>query len=1078
MDFSVDNTFRSPIRKKPKMKSVIFVKGSNSDSSLVKTDDIGLTNSRKTYEPSALEIEIDQTELDSDNSSLKSVTNYEANFDYNKIMSDIYASCFYCPQTKTAGWVLDSGATIHMTHDRSLFTKFDPKGNGKIRIADGRLIKVEGIGTIKMLIKTKDEPLSLILNDVRYVPAVQANLMSVNRLTESNYKILFHKRSAQIEIRNEFINFANFYGGSYIVNEDECPKATLCIDEWHRLLAHRNLRDIKHLQSFGLNFTKCNCTHECEPCKLGKLTEFPYPKASPKPDKVLDIISADVCGPLPVETPEHQRFFLTITDHFSDYTEVKYLKQKSEAKLHIKNFIEFTKNQLNQKPKIFRTDRGTEFLDAELKNYLASEGIEIQHTTPYSPQQNGVAERKNRTLNDAVRTMLISSDLPQTLWAEAMKNAVYTFNRIVRKKKNATPIELFFNKKAKATFVEFGTEVYVMTQKHERSKFDPHGKLVKFLSVDDNSKGFRLWNGKKIFVDRNVATKRNQKILYKSPLSNVDLKVNAENVEQSQNNVVSSPRFEPPLRRSNRLAQKETAKLAMITNSPEEDPSTYKKAMNSANKDKWILAMHDEINSLNDTGTIEIVDPPKNKTLVGCRWLYKTKIQPSGNRFKARLVAQGFSQQYGLDYDQVFAPVVRPASIRLLLSIAGTRKLSVRQFDVQTAFLNGNLKEEIYMKMPEGMQEENKVIRLHKAIYGLKQAARSWNEKLNESMMSIGFIQSEADDCLFILKQGTNRCYVVCHVDDMIVAATKSSIIDEVYKRLNKLFTMKDLGHVSQFLGVEVHKTKSGNYAINQKSYIEKISTLLNVSNSRPQKYPIDPNFYNIDRGEALNSNSEFRKIIGMLLYIATNTRPDISASVCILAQRVEKPHTTDLNEALRIVKYVNGTKDHKLVLSDTEASESLVAYSDANWAEDKLEGKSNSGLICFINGGPIIWRCKKQTNVALSTCEAEYYAATETAKEVLWLKTLMNDFEINSERTTPIYVDNQSCISMISTGDFKQRTKYIGVKYHFLRDYVNKEIFNLVYVPSEKNIADLLTKPLNSVKIKSLRNSAGLKDK
>lgn len=990
-----------------------------------------------------------------------------------------YLNCFNCSGEKLSGWVLDSGATIHMTYDKSLFINFSAQKGGKIRIADGSFINVEGVGTIKVFVKTKENPLQIVLKDVKFVPTVQANLLSVNRLTNDGYSILFNKDSANIKIQNDFFTLANFFKGSYIVTEDDRPQAFLCIDEWHKLLAHRNLRDIKRQQSFGLKITKCNCNHECESCKLGKLCELPYPKMSEKPARPLDIISADICGPLQ-STPQHQRYFLTITDHHTDYTEVKYMKEKSEAKQHIKNFIEFCKNQLHDKPKTFRTDRGTEFLDSVLKTYLDAEGIKIEYTTPYSAQQNGVAERKNRTLNDATRTMIISSGLPKNLWSEAMKNAVYTFNRLARKGQTAAPIELFFKKKAKGIFLEFGTEVYVMTRKHERSKYDPHGKVVRFLSIDDHSKGFRLWDGNKIVIDRNVVTKTKINLKYEPPLTNIKLK-DISTTSSNPHSVIETEHQQPPvmtpqntLRRSNRIAAQHQA---LVSDIQQEDPKSYKEAINSMHKSEWLNAMNEEYKSLHNTKTIEIVDKPKDKKLVGSLWVFKRKEEITGVRFKARLVAQGFTQKYGQDFDQTFAPVARSATIRMLLSTAGIRGMSVKQFDVETAFLNGELKEELYMKMPKGMEQDNKVLRLRKSIYGLKQAAKAWNDKLNETLMEIGFIQSKSDDCLYILKQGLNRCYLVCHVDDMIIAATQKSIIKQVFDKLTNKFTMKDLGDVSHFLGVEINKTAEGHFMINQRKYIEKIGEVFQVDKAKPQKFPIDPNFYNLDRGSPLTTNNEYRKIIGKLLYLSTNTRPDISASVCILAQRVEKPHETDLFEALRIVKYLNGTKQFQLYLSDPNRPKGIIAYSDSNWGEDKIDGKSNSGSICFINGGPITWRCKKQTNVAISTCEAEYYAATETAKEVLWLRKLMEDFEIQQDKTIPILVDNQSCISLIETGDFKQRTKYIGVKYHFLRDHVQKGNFILQYVPTEINTADMLTKPLNSTKIAFMREAAGLHD-
>lgn len=998
--------------------------------------------------------------------------------DWNKEF-EIYETCFTCNSVEkgnSSNWILDSGASLHMSSEKLKFQDLILKPGGVIRIANGGFMNIEGFGKVKVIIKTKSEPIVLFLNNVAFVPALHINLMSVRCLTKDKFKILFEKQIAKIEIKNDFVQIAEVQNNNYIVSEAPCEGAMLCIDELHKRMAHRNIRDIKRLSKFGLAITKCSCSHQCDACMKAKSTDLSFPQKSEKPEKPLDIIVADVCGPIRVQSLGGRNYFLTITDLHSDYTEVKFLRNKSDAKVEIRNYIEFVKNQVSQKPKIFRTDRGGEFVDNELQAYLKDQGVKIEFTTPDSPQQNGVAERKNRTLNDAVRTLFISSQLPENLWPEAMNNVVYTYNRIVRKGKEASPIEIFFNKVAKGKFIEFGSEVYVNTRKQNRGKFDPHAIVMRFLSVDDNSKGFRLWTGNKVVIERNMRSKLNVNLKYENPITETNLCNNSfENLEQTKVlNICTDDSNEKTLRRSKRIADKKILSESANVSNIDGDPKSYKEAISRVDCKEWIKAMNEEINSLKETQTYELTDLPPNKIAIGCKWVFKQKSEKGVSRYKARLVAQGFSQKYGEEYDEVFAPVARAPTIRLLLSLAGKRNLVVKQFDVKTAFLNGDLAEEIYMRQPTGFKIGEKVLRLRKSLYGLKQAARSWNTKLDKSLIKCGFKQSEADDCLYIKKSGKERFYIVCHVDDMVFAATTNSQINETFERLSEEFDMKDLGHVQEFLGVEFHKSVEG-YEINQSKYIAKIANELGVGDSKPQKYPIDPGYYGIKCDEFLPCNNEFRKIIGMLLYVSTHTRPDISASVCILAQRVEKPRKIDLTEALRVVKYLNGTKEHKLRLYNTKKPQDLLAYSDANFAECKIEGKSNSGLICFINGGPIVWKCRKQTNVALSTCEAEYYAITEATKEVLWLHTLMNDFEIEVCRPTIILNDNQSTIAMITNGDFMQRTKYIGVKYHFIRDWIKKQIIDVKYCPTEHNIADLLTKPLAGIRIAYLRTAAGI---
>lgn len=989
----------------------------------------------------------------------------------NKLMED-YQKSFHSTSnfSNISGWIVDSGASMHMTHDANLFLNLTMCDFGRIKIADGSFIPIKGIGRVKILIKTFGEPFALMLHNVAYVPNLHINLLSVNELDKSGHAVHFENGTAKLKVKDSLIAFAKFIDNNYLVIEEQCNSTYTCLHEWHRRLAHRNLREIKDMRNLGLEIAKCNCSDQCDACCKGKSVSLPFNDAK-KPENPLDLIVSDVAQ-IETQSLSGCRYFLTIVDACTDYTMVRFLRHKSEAAQQIMNFIEFTKTQLSAKPKIFRSDGGGEFINDVLKNYLNTEGIKIETTVRNTPQQNGIAERKNRTLNDATRTLLIASELPKSLWAEAMNNVVYTQNRIVRRHKLYSPIELFTGRKANSTFMEFGRHVYVTTQKQQRGKLDPRAAVMRFLSVDDNVKGFRLWTGNKVIIERNVKPKLNIEVEYREPLSrtHIDpLVIDASSDAEEFCTELNNPR------RSERLALKNVDPQAHTSVKPSQEPHTYKEAISCIEKDEWIKAMDEEMNALKHTGTYELSDLPSNKKAIGCKWVFKKKPESGGIRFKARLVAKGFSQKYGEDYDEVFAPVARAPTIRLLLSMAGKLKLHVRQFDVKTAFLNGTLEENIYMKLPPGFDQSSQVMHLRKSLYGLKQAARTWNQLLTKSLESVGFTQSKVDECLYVLKQNGHTCFIVVHVDDMLAASSSLDMITSIAKQLSTNFELKDLGAVKQFLGIDIHMSKDGFYAINQESYITNIAEELQVLNVKPHKYPLDPGYFKIECEEFLEDNSEYRKIIGKLLYLSANTRPDISASVCILAKRVQKPRKVDMGEALRVVKYLVTTKNHLLHLNNSNMDTSLIAYTDANFGECKLDAKSNSGVICFINGAPIIWSSKKQSLVALSTCEAEYYAIVESVKEVIWLRNLLEIFDSSPDVSTTILNDNQSTLNMIKNDEYAPRTKYFGVRYHFIRDHIKLGTINLYYVPTEFNIADMLTKPLCGPKLKTLRVSAGL---
>lgn len=292
-------------------------------------------------------------------------------------------------------------------------------------------------------------------------------------------------------------------------------------------------------------------------------------------------------------------------------------------------------------------------------------------------------------------------------------------------------------------------------------------------------------------------------------------------------------------------------------------------------------------------------------------------------------LAQGFSQKFGIDYDEVFAPVVKQSTFRILLSIASKRKLKVYQYDVKTAFLNGVIKETIYMKQPPGFivkGKEDYVCLLKKSLYGLKQAAKSWNDAINETLISFGFKQSESDNCLYFQRfDNDNWCFLLIYVDDILITATNDKILKSIERDISSTFEMRCMGEVKYYLGIEV-QNQNGIYSINQKKYIERIVAEFGLEDAKTSKIPLDAGYERArdENEQVLPSNEQYQKLVGSLLYISLNTRPDISASIAILAQRISRPTQYDWNELKRVVRYLKGTADYKIDLA-TENETGLI---------------------------------------------------------------------------------------------------------------------------------------------------------
>lgn len=310
----------------------------------------------------------------------------------------------------------------------------------------------------------------------------------------------------------------------------------------------------------------------------------------------------------------------------------------------------------------------------------------------------------------------------------------------------------------------------------------------------------------------------------------------------------------------------------------------------------------------------------------------------------------------------------------------------------------------------------------------------------------------------------------------MVFASNSEKIIRETISSLNRKFEVKDLGVIKSFLSIEISKDSDGSYSLAQERYIEAIVAQAELTDAKLQKYPLDPGYHKLTDERMLSDNNLYRKLIGMLLYVSTNTRPDIAVSVAILSQRIESPRQVDMNEVKRVIRYLKSTIKLRLKLSPTP-NKRLMAYSDADWAEDRVTRKSMGATICLLHGGAISWISRKQNLVSISSTESEYYALSETAREVKWLISLLTDFNIAFNDAVEIQCDSQSCIKMIENEKFSNRTKHIDVRCHHIKELISNRDIKLSYCPTSENVADMLTKPLAGTKISYLRSMANLRD-
>ncbi|KAI3523163.1 hypothetical protein L1887_01220 [Cichorium endivia] len=514
------------------------------------------------------------------------------------------------------------------------------------------------------------------------------------------------------------------------------------------------------------------------------------------------------------------------------------------------------------------------------------------------------------------------------------------------------------------------------------------------------------------------------------------------------------------------------ALLAAI--STNDEPKHFNQAVRSAN---WREAMKKEIQALEQNGTWTLQELPKGKRAIDSKWVYKIKYKPNGEieRYKARLVAKGFTQMEGVDFHDTFAPVAKLVTVRTLLAVAVKRNWIIHQLDVNNAFLHGELHEEVYMKIPQGFEKgkENKVCRLRKSLYGLKQASRNWYQKFTSSLHVIGFKQSRADHSLFIFKNENSFVAALIYVDDVIIVGNDIQKIKETKSFLNEKFSIKDLGPLKYFLGIEVTRTRDG-MVLNQRKYILDILEDSGMMGCRPSAFPMEQNtkLGKNDEDVRVDAN-KYRRLVGRLLYLQA-TRPDITYSVNVLSQFVTDPRQSHMEAAIRVLRYLKGTPGQGILLPK-EGKPNLVAYTDSDWLGCPDTRRSRTGYLLLLGGAPISWKSKKQSVVSRSSAEAEYRAMATTVSEVIWLRWLLKELDLEQSGPTQMFCDNLAVKHIANNPVFHERTKHVEMDCYFVRERVESKEVKPIHIDTRSQVADLLTKALGAKQLQFLLDKLGI---
>lgn len=1072
-------------------------------------------------------------------------------------------------------WVFDTGASASLTGDRQCLHDYQPikpipvGGFGTAMTA-----QAIGKGRIQLRFKPGEEETTLSLGNVLYVPEAACNIISASRLLNSGLSFASTRDGIKITHNGTLLARATRINGQFIlknakvtsIRANAAAVTELPIQEWHLRFGHlgntylRKLIEKKMVEGLTVDKNTLGAPAHCRSCAIGKMARQPFPKSKSRATRPLELVHSDLAGPQKVTSRKGYHYILTITDDATRFTWVYFLPDKGAAPLVFQEVIPLFHRQYGYEIKIIRTDRGGEFLNQKMTQICRQYGIVQQTSNAHTPQQNGVAERLNRTLADKVRCIYADQpNIPAYLWPEVFSHVNYLRNlsptSALAKK---TPYEALHGSKPNVLNLRpFWDEVIVHIPAIERaSKLSPRGRSVRFIGFPEGIKGILYYDPKsrKVSTSRDFVYPRDPFASAQGPASieggstpkgdeddltypdaaesNANKPNNsvsppvtesnapAEQQQQQQQTKKSRPRIDygPKTRTSSRLIERAQAQQTdqhsdseppeLVTERSQEiggensiahyvysnivvdgrDPLDYREATAGPNKEAWMESMRKELNNMERLHVYELTELPPGRKAIGCKWVFKTKRGADGEptELKSRLVAQGFTQKYLIDYNQVHAPVARTGSIKLLATIAVHLGLKAHQLDVKAAFLHGELSEEIYMRQPPGFEDPSKkghVLRLKKSIYGLKQSGRVWNQRFDKELRALGFSRLIGDPCVYIRRSGSQISMLGLHVDDMEFFCSTDAAVPEFIKLLgDRNIELVHVGPLTYMLGVKfTFDYRLQTVGIDQHGYIDVLLTRFGMNDAKPAPSPF-PSGVKLTKDDCPRTDKEisemknypYHALIGSLLYLTVWSRPDLAYHVNALAQFSSNPGKRHWELGKHVLRFLKHSRDFTLILKTDPKGPLLTGYADADWGSS--EGRrSTTGYAFTLGSGAVTWQSKKQPTVALSSAEAEYMALSAATQEALWLRSLLSELGFPQRKQTTIYSDNLGAISLTEDSVLHQRVKHIDIRHHFIRDHVTNGSVKAEYLRTEDQPADALTKALPKASHSRLSSMLGV---
>ncbi|CDO78280.1 hypothetical protein BN946_scf184674.g2 [Trametes cinnabarina] len=913
--------------------------------------------------------------------------------------------------------LFDSGATRHMSSYRDKFINYVEISPRSIQAADDHVFKAVGKGDMYVDLPNGTGSTRVLLRDVLYAPTMGVTLVSISRIT------------AAVQAAG--------------------PVRAVTREELHRELGHitpeaaRNM--VAHGAVKGLVLSSTDGpVEDCESCAAGKTTRkaIATERVRPRASSVGEEVHADVWGPSPVRTLGGRQYYAMYTDDYSRYSSLHLMRTKDETLSSFRKVRGFYLMQKGAWIRCLHSDRGGKFLSADFSKLLDEDGTVRKLTAHDTPEYNGVAERGNRTVMEKssmfVRRTTLGGVYPPTGFDEESdahrvywpKRHTVTVERSVVFPSMDSDVEVQLEGESQTMQPLVSTHLDERAPSPTSSLPDPPTTLQPSIPTEDS-------RPKKTEMVAREPEQRSEG----EPRRSSCVRKESDYVRQLRagEGTVSGHAGEPALPTG---VQEGTAKIKEVQEGKEAEMA----AMARTVEDEVELAMAAAAGDadLVANKTWRIVPRPSTGNIVDSKWVLRVKNNSAGeiDKYKARLVARGFTQIYGVDYYDTFAPVAKLSSICLLLAIAARNGWAADSFDFNSVYLNSKLDEDVYLKQPPDHAFADRkafVLKLEKALYGLKQGGQKWYKTLCAALRKLGFTRAEADWGVFYKHEGKHFIVLAVHVDDCLVTGSSQRLLDENKAKIGALYKLTDLGPVSWLLGIKISRDlTAGTLSLSQHAYIDALLARFNFTDLKPVSTPMDPHQL-LSKTQCPESPAEvarmrrvpYREAISALMYAALGTRPDIAFAVSTLAQFAQKPGQPHWDAVKRVFRYLLGTRMLSLVYGGQKRE--LEGFVDADGATQE-HCRPITGYVFLVDGGAVSLASKKQELVTLSTAESEYIATTHTAKEPVWLRQLIGEVFGPLADPTTLYNDNQAAIALMKDGSYHARTKHIDIHYHFIR--------------------------------------------